>query len=219
VGFDLFRRFRGGPDSDPSGLLQVFIDQTTHGFFDGGREKHGLAIGHGPPEDAFYSRQEAHVEHTVCLIQHHHADGGKADQLAIEEIAQASGCCYYDAGALPKRRQLGSFGHSTHDNGGTDSGAPREKRNRLVNLDGEFTGGAENQGLNALPAGFEKRFENWKRERKGFAGTGLSGRDHIAAYQRWRDCPRLNRRGRNKFSVSQVPAKDRRANQVRKIIH
>jgi hypothetical protein len=219
AGFDLIGRLRGGTDRDANRFVQVFIDQTRDRLFYRGGKEQGLAVRQCTPEDAFDCREETHVEHAIRFIEHHGANGGKADQSAIEEITQASGRCYYDPSALPERVQLGSFGHSPHDDSGTDSRAAREKRDGLVNLDCEFTSWAENQSFDALATGFQKRFEERKREREGFAGAGLSGRDYIAAFEGWRNCPRLDRRGRNKFSLSQIPAKDRRANQVREIVH
>jgi hypothetical protein len=53
-------------------------------------EEHRLAVVAQPPHEAIDLRLEAHVEHPVGLVEHEHLDRVEGDELAVDEVLQAS---------------------------------------------------------------------------------------------------------------------------------
>ncbi len=88
---DLLAGFGDGSDLHADGVADVRDDHVRHRGFHGRGEAHGLALGGHRPHDHSDGRQEAHVEHPVGFIQHQMAHGTEVHQLALEEIAEASG--------------------------------------------------------------------------------------------------------------------------------
>ena len=66
-------------------------------------------------QDAPDGGQKAHVKHAVGFVEHEDFDFAQVDQLAGDEILQASGSCNHQAGAGAHRLNLRLLGDAADD--------------------------------------------------------------------------------------------------------
>ena len=192
-------------DRDPFGIAHVAGDEAGHGRPEGRREEHRVALRGQLVEDAAEVFEEAHVEHAVGFVEDDFGGLREVDQAAFEIVAETAGRGDDDFGSGLDVAQLVGFAHATDDHRSADAHAFDELAEGLIDLNGEFAGGAEDEDFDGLAArnGGES-FDDGNRERKRLAGAGLRGGDDVAAGQQWRDGLRLDGRRGDKFVFVEV---------------
>ena len=184
----VFGRLGGDTAGDTDRVRDVFLDEVGNRLLDGGREEHGLAFFGEFVEDDTEGGQETHVEHAVSFVENNHAGLREIHQIAVEEVDEATRGGDDDFGTLPDIGELLAFGKATDHDSGLDARAFVHLLEGLFNLDGEFAGGAKDEGLDGLRARHcIKRFEDGDGESEGLAGAGLGGGDHVISCHQVRD--------------------------------
>ena len=179
--FDGGDGLRGLLDFDGLGIASVFADEVLDGLGHGGREENGLPfLGHAL-EDDFDVVAEAHVEHDVGFVEDDHFDVFEAKGAAAHVVHDAAGGANDDLDALFEAHELALVGLASVDGHGVDAAFEEEEFvDFLGDLDGEFAGGAEDEGLHGALAGFDF-FNGGDGEGSGFAGAGLGLADDVVA--------------------------------------
>ena len=183
--------------------------QVLHGSFDGGRIEQRLPAGGSGGHDALDGGQEAHVEHAVGFVQHQDLDAGQVDQLAAQKIVQAAGSGDHHLRAFADGLQLRVFANPADHDGGADAGAVGDLGEGFMDLDGQFAGGAQDNGADAFGAGFrEERLDERQDEREGLASAGLRRGHDIAARKRRLDGKLLHGCGLRESVLQEVGLED-----------
>ncbi len=138
---DLLHGLGDAADFDAYRLGRMHLNQMLNRSFDGGcRKEHRLTVGRGCGHDPLDAGQEAHVQHTVGLVENQHTDGPQVHELAVEEIDQPSGRGDHHLSAFANRLQLGTLVESADYDGGATAGSCRPLGEGFVALDGEYCG-------------------------------------------------------------------------------
>ena len=134
--------------------------------------------------DPLDAGQEAHVQHTVGLIQDKNAYLAQFDELAVQEIAKASGSGHHDGGAGANLFELYALIHATDGDGGMNAGAAGDLSDRVGDLQGQFAGRRQDDAADArLGSLVKQQLNGGQYERESLSGSGLGGGDQVAAGQ------------------------------------
>jgi hypothetical protein len=167
--------------------------ESANGFGHGGAEEARLALAGQVLEDAFDVGEEAHVEHSVRLVQDEHADGVQPDRAALEVVQQAARCGHERDSVSPAQGlDLGVEADAAVDGDGSNGGAVCEFGQLLGDLEREFARGHEDQGEDARVAVARAAFDEGDAERGGLARSRAGLGDHVAALKEGRDGLRLD---------------------------
>ena len=145
---------------------------------------------------------------------------GKIDQTPFQIVAETAGGSDHHFGPGLDVAQLPVFSQAAHDNGGADARAFGELFERYIDLDREFPRRAEDEDFDGFAAGNSgEGLNDGDGEREGFAGAGLCGGDHVAAFQQWRNRLGLDGRWSNEFVFSEVGPQCGAEIEFREMIH
>ena len=137
---------------------------------------------------------EAHVQHPVRLVQDEDLQLGQVDKALALEIHEPAGGSDQDIHAPLQLVHLGCLPHAAENDGGAEGEMPAVGLEALLNLEGQFTGGGEDQGADWPPLALTgaELLENGGGEGAGLARAGLGAAQDVPARQGGGDCFFLN---------------------------
>ena len=193
--FDRLRRGRLAGDLDPGRRMQEGVgDPFDLGRHGSGEEQRLPGEGH-EPEDPFDIGDEAHVEHPVGLVDDHDLHAGQEQLAALEMVEQPAWRSDQHVDAAVDQRILFLEAHA----------ADQERLGQLHvlgigvevfrHLGGQLARRAEHQRTRHPRPGTAARqhADHRQGERRGLAGAGLGDAEHVLAFERRGDRPRLDR--------------------------
>ena len=181
--------FRGrGLDAgnfDADGIAEHAVGQGRDFAGHGGGEQRRLAVGRQGRDDAADVLDEAQVEHPIRLVQHKAAHAGELQLAGLHQVADAAGCADDDIGAAAHRLGLAEAAGAADDDDGPQPGAGRHLSQRLIDLQGEFPCGCQDQRPRGERRGADvfrgQMLQHGQHEGEGFAGSGLGNTQQILA--------------------------------------
>ena len=153
-------------------------------------------------DDALDVRQEAHVEHPVCLVEDQDLDLAQVRDLLADEVEQATRGRNEDLDSCAQRLDLRVHRDAAVHDGRTQRDGPAVGPDTLIDLHRELAGGHEDERADRM-AGRRERgiglrpeaIQDRQRERCGLAGTGLGRREDVTAGEHEGDGGCLHRCG------------------------
>ena len=158
------------------------------------REEQRLPTGRQPGDDPFEVRQEAHVHHTVGLVQHQGVDVVEARLVLVHVVEQPArrGDDQLDAG--PQRLLLRPHRRAADHDAAAQRRVVGQGQQHVVDLLGQLARRREDERLGDVAGAVEKPVQDRQEEGGGLAGAGLGGGDEVAAGEDHGDGLRLHRR-------------------------
>mmetsp|Transcript_105581 Transcript_105581/g.315367 ORF Transcript_105581/g.315367 Transcript_105581/m.315367 type:complete len:336 (+) Transcript_105581:272-1279(+) len=102
----------GVADPDLHGIAEEVLGHPAHFLRPGSGEHHRLPPRGDVADDLPDLRLEAHVEHSVGLVQNQEAHVAQVDHPALQEVVQAAGCARQQVGPPPEVSELGALGRA-----------------------------------------------------------------------------------------------------------
>jgi len=187
--FDGVDHRRDGIDLYPYRIAQDGARERSNGGGHGGREKECLLLSRQQRQQSLDVVYEAHVEHPVGFVQHKMADGLQADVTLVNEVEQTPRRGDEDIDTLLQCTDLGMLFHSSINHAVTDAGIGGILPQAVVDLDGQLTGGREDQcfDLSSFTMAFIliKLLNDGQCEGGSLAGACLCQSQYIAVLQSW----------------------------------
>ena len=172
------------------------LDLLGHGR----REQRRLALRMRGLRQALDVVDEAHVEHAVGLVEDEEARLVQLHVALAHEVDQPAGRGDEEIDAVAQALDLAEARHAAEHQRGGDMRALGQFPDRVIDLDGEFAGGSEDEGVGgsgrAAGAHGHDLGEDGQREGRRLAGAGLGDAQHVAPGQVRRDRLLLDRLGR-----------------------
>ena len=163
------------------------------------REHQRLPPGRKLGDDRADVVDEAHVEHSVGLVEHETFDLAQAQRIASDEIEQPAGRCDENVNAVKQRANLPAHRYAADRQRRPQAQVAAVRAEAVEDLAGQFARRAEHQHPASLaprlPGIGREMMENRQSEGGGFAGPGLGNSDHVAAGHDDRDGLHLDRSG------------------------
>ena len=164
--------------------------------------------------------QEAHVEHAVGFIQHQDADVAQVDQLRLRKSYSRPGVAISTCAPLRMDCSCGFFADAADYDGGADRAAGGHFGEGLVDLDGQFAGGAQDDGADAGARRFiGEQVNDGQDKRERLAGPGLRRGNHVASGQRRLDGLGLDGGGLFKAVLRQIALQESGEGEFRETFH
>ena len=187
----------GIADADAHRITEVTSSQTLDASRHGRREQHRLAVAGAAAQQLVEVVGEAHVEHLVGLVEHHHLEVIKRKGTAMQVIDRSAGRRHHHVDATVQTRQLPPDGLAPVDRQHSHTQTTAVLVDRLGYLHRQLAGGAQHQGLRRLagPIGQVDAAEDRQGERCSLAGTCGRLTDQVVAGHDGGDRLRLNRGG------------------------
>ncbi len=149
-----------------------------------GREQRGLTVLRTRVEDRVDILEEAHREHLVGLVEHHHAHARQIERATADVIEDAAGRADHGVHAGAQRIQLRLHRGAAVDGQGQHVRVGGQAHELVAHLLRELARGHERDHLDAGlrgVLGLEARREPRQTERTGLAGAGLRLHEHVLA--------------------------------------
>ena len=178
-----------------------------------GTEEAGLSLRRSVLKDIRDVIDEAHIEHSIRLIENHVFDPPEADLPTFEKVENPARCANHHLGSPAQLDQLLGSMDSTHDERDANPHCFSEKRRHFLDLLGQLTGGAENQGLNAHAFRVELSHDG-RGEGERFSGAGFRFADQVLTLQGNGNRQFLNRSRIDKSLLQQAITDFRREGEV-----
>ena len=176
-------RAGGRVDGVVERVVEELLDQGVHPVVQGGREQEALAAGRGGTQDTAHAGQEAEVRHEVGLVN----DGGlhlvKVDQPLAHEVQEPAGTGHDDVDPLGQGPLLGLLAHAPEDGGDSHVHHAGQGLNDLGDLEGELTGGGQDQANGVTGAGLvllRQALDQGQGEGQGLTAAGTSTSQDVA---------------------------------------
>ena len=177
-------RRRSAVDAVRHGVVQVALDQLVDRVVERRGEEQSLAVPRGGVEEALHGGQEAEVGHVVGLVEHGDLDVAQAHVALADEVLEATRGRDDDVDPAPQRGDLRVLAHATEDGHGAQLERGRERRHGLGDLDGQLTGGDQDEGARgvrrATATGLREGGDHRQRERHRLAAAGAAAAEHVA---------------------------------------
>ena len=174
-------------DGDVLGRAHVAGGQVTDGTRQRGREQRGLAGGRRGFQQRGNVFDKAHAEHLVGFIQHDPTHLVQLQGPPVQQVQQAARRADHHRGpAAAQGPQLGAvtlaavYGHDGQIQ------PPRVIAQALGDLQGQFAGGRDNQGLH-MGGVRVQGLQHGQAKGRGLAGAGLRAAQHIVPGQQGRN--------------------------------
>lgn len=192
-------RGRGGHgrDLDELGLAEQGVGELSDLARHRGREEEGLAGLGDFLRDASDVVDEAHVEHTVGLVEYEHLNRAQIDVTLLHEVLESAGGGDDDVDTGAERTDLGRLADAAEDRDVSQGEVASVGAEALEDLHGEFARGAEDDGARAtigrdracagLSRGRREPAEDGHGEGAGLAGAGLGAAEDVLAGEDHRD--------------------------------
>ena len=145
------------------GILLVVAGEPGHIAVEGRGEQHGLALAYRLVEQPANGGHEAHVGHSVGLVEHDPVGCGEAHDALVDEILQPSGTGDQDVDTPPEGLDLGDVANTAIDDSDADRAGERAKHG--VDLFGKLT--CRCQYERAWPLGLSTADAGDERDPKG----------------------------------------------------
>ena len=153
----------------------------------GGREEERLPLGGQQRQDAPDVVDEAHVEHAVGLVEDEEADGVERDVALADQVEQAPRRGHEQVDAPLERLDLRPLVDAAEDDAVADRRVARVVAAALVDLDGQFARGGEQQRPDRTPSPYGRllgeQLQYGQREGCGLARAGLGATLQVAALE------------------------------------
>ena len=94
---------------------------------------------------------KAHVEHSICFVEHEKFDFAETERIAFYKIQQTSRCGDQNIDTVEQRSYLAAHRHAADCQGGRDLKVATVSAKAIENLPGQFAGWADYQHAAALP--------------------------------------------------------------------
>ena len=150
----------------------------------GRREKQRLAADGQLGDDAFYVREEAHVEHAVGLVEHEHFNLVEEDDALRHEVDKAAWAGDDDFGAALDIFHLPELADAAEDAGVRDLGVLGVGSGVFGGLGGEFARRGEDESAWVPDAArfsiADEAVEDGEHEGGGLAGARLGAPNQVA---------------------------------------
>src|SRR5712691_1009620 len=186
---DLFHRLDGGHfhlDPRPFGIVQVAIDEVVDLNRDRGREQRRLAVARGAPQDALDVWLEAHIEHAIGLVQHHHTHLTEAQRAAPQVVDDAARSADDDLIAAAHALDLALVPDATIHRQGAQAGVFTQPVHLRRDLLRQLASRHDYQSLHDLQIDVEP-FQDRDAESAGLAAARLGLTDQVGATTQHRD--------------------------------
>jgi len=181
-----------------------FLDQNSDWFsheslgdienfsWHGGGQKHDLDVSRKSSENIVNLVLETSRKHLIGLIENEDLDVSGVDDLSGDHIEYTTGSSDDDLLRIGLESLNFDF-HVVATNTSVTGGAHvvTKGENDLLDLLGQFTGGAEDESLSARSVDVDL-LEARDGEGGGFTGTGLGLRDDVVALGAWNDSSHLD---------------------------
>ena len=119
--------------------------QLAHQLFDigrhGGGETQGLALLRGERDDLLDVADEAHIEHSVGLVEHQHLDRVESDMALLDQIEQAARGGDENVDAAHQRIDLRLLADAAEHQGVLQPEMAAIGLETVADLRGQFAGG------------------------------------------------------------------------------
>jgi len=164
-------------------LVQEVVGEALDFRRHGGREEKRLSREGQLLADALDVGNEAHVEHTIGLVDHQNLDAVQKQLAALEMVEQPAGGRDHHIGAAIELAVLIVIGHAADQKRHGQLMALAEDLEMLGDLGGKLAGGFQDQrarhARSCAPT-LQPR-QHREHERGGLAGSGLGDAEHVAA--------------------------------------
>ena len=184
---DLRHSGGGGGNLDLLRIAQVAVRHATDRLRHGGREERHLTFARQRFEDLVDCVDEAHAQHLIGFVEHHHRQRVGVEAFALEVIDHPARRA--DDDLRPARQLLELHAQALSAVDRQDLEARHEVGVFLEgfgDLDGELARRREHQHLGLVELGIDARQQR-QREGCGLAGTGLGLAQHVLAFEQQRD--------------------------------
>lgn len=143
--FHPVRRGGRGGDHHRFRFLKQGLGQLQNVVRHGGGEHLGMAFLRDFGDDLFQGRSEAHVQHVVRFVQNQGFHTAQVDGLAFQMVNQPAGRGYQNIQAAGQLLELGGVPHAAEDDGGGQVQPFGIGADVVMNLRGQFPGGAQDE--------------------------------------------------------------------------
>ena len=126
---------------------------------------------------------EAHVQHTVRLVQHEDLDAGQVQKPLAVEVQQTARRGHQDVQPPADGVHLGLLAHAAEDHRGAQGQVAPVGREAVLDLQGQLPGGGEDQGPDhpGLGGPAAEPLKDGGGEGAGLAGARLGAAQHVPA--------------------------------------
>ena len=139
---------------------------------EGGGEQQGLAGVAGEIEDAPHRGEEAHIGHSVGLVDHDDLDFPQVHGSLGNEVLETTWRSHQDIDPFAEAALLEAVTDATVYGDDGASGRPSQGSQLHLDLLGELPGGGEDQGTGPMAGGFAYPGEQREPEGEGLSRTG-----------------------------------------------
>mmetsp|Transcript_142007 Transcript_142007/g.395797 ORF Transcript_142007/g.395797 Transcript_142007/m.395797 type:complete len:342 (-) Transcript_142007:394-1419(-) len=175
----------GVADAHLHGVLEEILGHLPHLLGPRGSEHHGLPSGRHVGDDLADLRLEAHVQHTVRLVQNQETNIAEAHHATLQEVIQAAGRPCQQVRPPPQVRKLRPFWRAAVSQRGDHAGGAGEALRVRIDLDGQLAGGRHDQHDGGTHHPLDQHLcEGGEEEAKGLARTRLRDANHVAVGHR-----------------------------------
>ena len=170
------------------------LDFARHGR----REEQRLPLFRQSRDDALHVVDEAHIEHSISLIEHEDRQFAQIGMALVHQIEQAAWRRDQDIEAASQIVDLRLLTDAAEDHGAAQAEMPAVGAEILDDLDRELAGWRQDQRAHRAAAARHRvgaeALKDRQRESGGLAGAGLGDTEQIAALEEIGDGLRLDRR-------------------------
>lgn len=173
-----------GTNVDLDLVLEVVVSESLHLLGPGGGPHEGLSVGSDLVNDLSNLGLETHIEHSVGLIENEVGDSSQVGLAGLEHIEKSAGSGNDNLDTSGKVSDLLSSGDTTVDTGVSDLGGLAELGALGLDLDGELSGGGQDQNNGSVAVGEHGLgvdvHNGGETVGKGLSGTGGRNTNHIS---------------------------------------
>jgi hypothetical protein len=156
---DSVDRHAGIDPHDDRGVLD-FVGKALNIIGHGCGKQQRLAFDWHVLDDLPNIRQESHVKHTVCLVQHEHFQMRQIDRALMDVIEQTTGTGNDDLDSCPQFLYLQIRAHAAVNGHALEAGLPPHAADHLMYLLYQFAGRGNDKGADCASRSFHQAIEN-----------------------------------------------------------
>ncbi len=191
-----------------SGFTEDGVGQPAYFRGHRGGEEQSLTARRQTFDDLLDVADEAHVEHSIRLIEHQRFDSLQVDQALAHQIEQTAGRRHEHVDSSAELANLACLADAAEDDGVPKRQVATVRAEALVDLGRQLAGRAEDEGPGAatscavavLASRSGQSMKDGQGEGTGLARARLGTAEHVFPGERRRDRHQLNRgRGRVAF--------------------
>ena len=185
--FDVLAGPLGGLHRNLARIVQVLLRQAANAGGHRRREQGNLLLTGGILQDALDILLEAHVQHLICLVEHHEAQLGNIQAALLQVVDHAAGRTDHNVRTPAQAGQLYAVGLAAVDRQHVDAAQVLgEGLEALGNLQRKLARRCQYEGLGVTLRHVNTR-QNRQRKCGRLTGTGLCEADHVVAFHEHRN--------------------------------